>query len=172
MIDIQVSMSYEEYKRANRVWLLHTTLSRRLNLWFVLYVAPILGIFLILLAVFLWFAPGATKGPTLLFNAAWGLLCLWCPIQYPRKIRKLYQEQASKLSGRMILQSTGLDYQRSDGSANAHYAWAAFDLWTDQPDAFLLMPGSTSFVRIPKDHLSLQDQNEVRGWLTPIKQAK
>jgi hypothetical protein len=161
-------MSYEQYWQANRACLVQTSRSRRWNFWFTWYVAPIIGVTFWVAGIVLYRQIGEFSGPVGL-NFVFGASLVWCRFQFSRKVRKLYEQQASHFVGRMTVEPSGLDYERHDGTAKVHYSWNAFTFWIERPEEFLLIPGPGSFVRISKGKLTTDEQNQVRKWMTSSK---
>jgi hypothetical protein len=166
-MQIEVEMNYEQFFEANRLLLMHSTRSRRWNFICAWYACPVLSVILVLMALWLWSLTGHfTLQLFWLFFIAVG--CGWCRLGFMRRVRRVFNEQRKHLTGTMRLEPSGLDYVRADESANAHFAWTAFESWLDTPDSFLLFPSSFSLVRIPKEKLTEAEQSEVRGWIAPV----
>jgi hypothetical protein len=80
-------------------------------------------------------------------------------------LKQAYKAQEKQLNGQqMEISESGISGQWADGSASYQYKWSAFERFMDLPDAFLFLPNSVSFVRIPKDSLTPDEQQTIHGW--------
>jgi hypothetical protein len=167
-MQIDVEMSFEQYFEVCRIFGTKTTRSRRINYWALMWGFPILGVVFALLAVLM---VVTERGSTswIIFPLAASVFFFWCRFGYPAGVRKLYDQQAKNFAGTMTLNSAGMRFERTDGAANTDYTWAAFDRWIDEPEMFLVLTGPTMFIRIPKDKLTSDEQEQVRGWLSSSK---
>jgi YcxB-like protein len=76
--------------------------------------------------------------------------------------------QEKQLNGQhMDINESGIVGQWADGKASYQFKWSAFERFIDLPDAILFLPNSVSFVRIPKDSLSSEDQQVIKRWGAP-----
>ena len=76
-----------------------------------------------------------------------------------------YTAQEKQLQGQLMdVDESGIIGQWADGNASYQYKWSAFERFIDLPDAFLFLPNSVSFVRIPKVSLSVEDQQDIKRW--------
>jgi len=97
----------------------------------------------------------------LLLSAFW----LWAKFRTRSCLKQVYKAQEKQLNGqRMEINESGIVGQWADGSVSYQYKWAAFERLIDLSDAFLFLPNSVSFVRIPKESLSSEEQQEVKRW--------
>src|SRR5271170_6057291 len=79
-------------------------------------------------------------------------LWLWSKFRIQACLKQTYIAQEKQLNGQhMDIDESGIIGQWADGTASYRYKWAAFERFIDLPDAFLFLPNSVSFVRIPKD---------------------
>jgi hypothetical protein len=96
-----------------------------------------------------------------LFSALW----LWTKFRTRSCLKQVYKAQEKQLNGqRMEINESGIVGQWADGSVSYQYKWSAFERFIDLSDAFLFLPNSVSFVRIPKESLSSEEQQEVKRW--------
>jgi hypothetical protein len=97
----------------------------------------------------------------LLLSALW----LWAKFRTRSCLKQAYKAQEKQLNGQqMEISESGISGQWADGSASYQYKWSAFERFMDLPDAFLFLPNSVSFVRIPKDSLTPDEQQTIHGW--------
>ena len=64
----------------------------------------------------------------------------------------------------MDIDESGIRGQWHDGSASYQYQWSAFERFVEMPDGFLFLPNATSFVRVPRILLSLDEQEVLKKW--------
>jgi YcxB-like protein len=164
-MQIEVAMTYDEYFEGTRLFNLNSTMSRRLCFYLIWYGFPILAVLFALLTIFLWIGAQRFDTPVVV-NFVVSVYFLWARFNYARRLRKLYERQAKNMVGRMTLTSTGLRFERKNGTANVDFTWSGIERWLERPEMFLAFSGPVSFVRIPKDKLSSAEQDEVRGWLS------
>jgi hypothetical protein len=164
-MQIEVDTSYRQYFEATRLLCLHTTKSRKWNFWMGWYGYPVLGAIFALLAVITWFSERRASA-LVVFNIMASVYLLWCRFGYPRRLRKMYSQQAKNFPGVMTLTPMGMRFERKNGSANTDYTWKAFESWMERPDMFLLFPSPLSFIRIPKNKLTDAEQDQVREWIS------
>jgi hypothetical protein len=80
-------------------------------------------------------------------------------------LKQAYTAQEKQLQGqRMDVTESGIIGQWADGNASYQYKWTAFERFIELPDAFLFLPNSVSFVRIPKTSLSVEEQQDIKRW--------
>jgi hypothetical protein len=97
----------------------------------------------------------------LLLSALW----LWAKFRTQSCLKQTYDAQEKQLNGQhMDIDESGIVGQWADGTASYQYKWSAFERFIDLPDAFLFLPNSVSFVRIPKGSLSSDEQQDIREW--------
>jgi YcxB-like protein len=97
----------------------------------------------------------------LLFSVLW----LWAKLRTRSCLKQAYEAQEKQLNGQqMEISESGIVGQWADGRVSYQYKWSAFERFIDLPDAFLFLPNSASFVRIPKEFLSSEDQRDIRRW--------
>jgi hypothetical protein len=100
----------------------------------------------------------------MLFSALW----LWAKFRTQSCLKQAYNAQEKQLNGQhMDINESGIVGQWADGTASYQYKWSAFERFIDLPDALLFLPNSVSFVRIPKDSLSSEDQQVIKRWGAP-----
>jgi hypothetical protein len=99
----------------------------------------------------------------LLSSATW----LWAKFRTQSCLKQAYHAQEKQLNGqRMDINESGIAGQWADGTASYEYKWSAFERFIDLPDALFFLPNSVSFVRIPKEALSSEEQQEIKRWGT------
>lgn len=97
----------------------------------------------------------------LLLSALW----LWAKFKTRSCLKQAYKAQERQLNGQqMEINEGGIVGQWANGSVSYQYRWSAFERFIDLSDAFLFLPNSVSFVRIPKESLSAEQQQEVKRW--------
>jgi hypothetical protein len=164
-MEIEVQMTYDQYFEGTRLFSLNTTRSRRFCFLLIWYGYPILAVLFAFFTVFLCIFGDRAISP-IAWSFGGSVFFVWARLAYARRIRKMYDQQAANMGGRMILSPTGLRFERKNGTANVDYAWSGIEGWLERPEMFLLFPGPLSFVRIPKDKLASAEQDEVRGWIS------
>jgi hypothetical protein len=169
-MEIEVAMTYDQYFDGTRLFNLNTTRTRCICFLLIWYGYPILAALFAFLTVFLCIFGDRTIGPLVWPFGALAFF-VWARLAYGRRIRKLYDQQAANMVGRMILSPTGFRFERKNGTANVDYTWGGIESWLERPEMFLLFPGPLSFVRIPKDKLTNEEQDEVRGWISSSGKA-
>jgi hypothetical protein len=167
-MQIDVDMSFEQYFEACQLFCLKTTRWRRINYRAVMWAYPILGAVFALLAI-LTAIGNRGLSSAVSWQVAASVFFFASRFGYPARIRKLYNQQATNFAGTMTLTADGMRFERTNGTANTHYTWAAFDSWIDRPEMFMVLPGPTIFIRIPKDKLTSDEQEQVKGWLSSSK---
>lgn len=164
-MEIEVQMTYDQYFEGTRLFSLNTTRSRRFCFLLIWYGYPILAVLFAFFTVFLCIFGDRAISP-IAWSFGGSVFFVWARLAYARRIRKMYDQQAENMAGRMILSPTGLPFEGKNGTANVDYAWSGMEGWLERPETFLLFPGPLSFVRIPKDKLASAEQDEVRGWIS------
>lgn len=92
----------------------------------------------------------------------------WCKYRVKSYLRRTYNAQEKQLNGQqMEISEAGISGEWANGDLTYDYKWSAFERCIDLPDAFLFLPNSVSFVRIPKDSLSAEEQQHIRQWGSP-----
>jgi hypothetical protein len=80
-------------------------------------------------------------------------------------MRKAYEVQEANMNGQeMEITTNGISGRWANGKHSYQYPWTALDTLIDLPDGFLLKVSELSFVRIPKESLSLLEQDEIKQW--------
>jgi len=95
------------------------------------------------------------------------LVALWTFGTYYTRycLKKLYRAQEQQLNQQqMAITESGISGNAVDGTVTYSYKWSAFERFIEMPDAFLLLPNLATFLRIPKEHLSAEDQENIRQW--------
>jgi hypothetical protein len=98
------------------------------------------------------------------------LFVLWLPLKYITHfcLKRSYKAQEKYLNEQqMDLSENGISGHSMDGTIRYEYKWSAFERFIDIPDAFILLPNATSFIRIPKKSLTVEDQQQIRRWGMP-----
>lgn len=94
-------------------------------------------------------------------------LSLWGKRRTEACLKRVYTTQEKQLNGQqMDITQSGISGQWADGNARYQYKWSAFERLIDLPDAFIFLPNAYAFVRIPKESLSLDEQQDIRLWGT------
>jgi hypothetical protein len=97
----------------------------------------------------------------LFFSAIW----LWAKFRTQSCLKQAYTAQEKQFNGQhMDINESGIVGQWADGAVIYQYKWSAFERFIDLPDAILFLPNSVSFVRIPKEALSSEEQHEIKRW--------
>jgi hypothetical protein len=129
-----------------------------------MYVYPLLGLFFAGVGILTCFkSSNPVSGAVFPFAAS--IFFFWYRFSSRKRWRKFYERQARDLSGRMTLTEEGISYETADKIALLARKWSGFDSWLERPTMFLLFTSSSLFFRIPKDKLSADEQDEVRGWI-------
>jgi hypothetical protein len=99
------------------------------------------------------------------------VLWIWSKWRAGRCLKQTYEVQRKQLNGQVMdIEESGISGQWEDGNASYQYKWLAFEGFLDLPNEFLLLPNSVSFVRIPKEFLSPDEQQIIKNWATKITQ--
>ena len=107
----------------------------------------------------------ATRDFALGFYFPLAVLYFWSKFRTKSCLKQVYEAQKKQLNGqRMDVDETGISGQWNDGNASYQFKWSAFESSLDLPDAFLFLPNSASFVRIPKESLNGDEQREIKRW--------
>lgn len=72
----------------------------------------------------------------------------------------------------MYIDESGIVGKSADDATSYQYKWSAFESFIDLPDAYLLLPNSVTFVRIPKNLLNIDEQENIRRWAEPAVRKK
>jgi hypothetical protein len=92
-------------------------------------------------------------------------LYVWSKLRAKSCLKQVYEAQKKQLNGQqMDINEAGISGQWEDGHATYQDQWSAFQNFAELPDALLFFPNSVSFVRIPKESLSAEDQLEIKRW--------
>lgn len=80
-------------------------------------------------------------------------------------LKAIYDEEQAKLNDQVLtIDESGVSCDQSKGLATSHQTWPAFIKRIDTPDAFVFLPSPNTFLRIPKEHLTLADQQLILEW--------
>ncbi len=113
--------------------------------------------------------------PALVFFAVVTLGWIFCkPLAkhlQNRRFRKIYAEMQTFLNAQlMTIDESGITCDIGDGKITTCHTWAAFTKRIDLPDAYVFLSSPNSFIRVPKQTLSLSDIELVWqwSWMVPI----
>lgn len=107
----------------------------------------------------------ATRDFALAVYLVLAALYVWSKLRAKSCLKQVYEAQKRQLNGQqMDIDETGISGQWEDGNASYQFKWSAFQNFAELPDAFLFFPNSVSFVRIPKESLSSDEQLEIKHW--------
>jgi hypothetical protein len=119
-------------------------------------------------SIFITLIPDTQRSPLIVLISVillYILLSLWMRFRTKSCLKQAYMAQEKQLQGqRMDVDESGIIGQWADGNASYQYKWSAFERFIDLPDAFLFLPNSVSFVRIPKASLSVEEQQDIKRW--------
>ena len=98
------------------------------------------------------------------------LLSVWSKRRAKYCLKQTFEVQRKQLNGQVMdIDDSGISGQWENGNAAYQYKWSAFEGFLDLPNEFLFLPNSVSFVRIPKDSLSLDEQQMIRTGQQKLK---
>ena len=101
------------------------------------------------------------------------VLGVWSKWRAGYCLKQAYEVQKKQLNGQVMdIEDSGISGRWENGDASYQYKWSAFEDFLDLPNAFLLLPNSASFVRIPKASLSPEEQQTIRRWATTIEDTR
>lgn len=172
-MEIRYTITLEDYREGNRLWLLHSTFPRKLNYLLFVRSGFWVGLPLFCIALILFFVNlteprypfgGAVSG--IIAAAAWiGAICVICPLVYRRKTARSFREQ--KLACERILKAddSGIFVARTDGTSESRLTWAAFDKAVESDETFVIFPNLRTFVAIPRRAMTAEQQQEFRALL-------
>jgi hypothetical protein len=92
-----------------------------------------------------------------------------------RSLKRFYADEQAKLNDQVLtIDESGISCNQADGQATSHLTWQAFTRLIDVPDAFVFLPSPNTFVRVPKETLTVADQELIRKWSStvPTENAK
>jgi hypothetical protein len=94
---------------------------------------------------------------------------IWSKWRVGYCLKQTYEVQKKQLNGQIMdIDDSGINGQWGNGDSNYQYKWSAFETFLDLPDAFLFLPNPVSFVRVPKESLSFEDQLTIKSWAEKI----
>jgi hypothetical protein len=107
----------------------------------------------------------ATRNFALGFYFPLAVLYFWSKSRAKSCLKQHFEAQQTQLNGQqMDIDEAGISGNWQDGGAAYQFKWSAFRSFIDLPDAFLFLPNSVSFVRIPKEKLSSDEQLKIKQW--------
>lgn len=81
----------------------------------------------------------------------------------------MYSEEQRTLNSHVFaIDEEGISCDNVDGQSTSRYTWLAFMRRIDTPDAFIFLLSPNSFVRVPKEMLSLSDREFVWQWSSKV----
>jgi len=93
------------------------------------------------------------------------VLGIWSKRRAEYCLKQTYEVQKKQLNGQVMdIDESGIGGRWENGNASYQYKWSAFENFLDLPDAFLFLPNSVSFVRVPKESLSSEEQQDIKRW--------
>ncbi|MBW8869282.1 MAG: YcxB family protein [Acidobacteriales bacterium] len=82
-----------------------------------------------------------------------------------RYLRAIFIEEQQRLSNQTLtIDESGISCDEGNGRVTSHYTWNAFIECIDTPDAYLFLPSSNSFVRVPEESLSQSEIELLLQW--------
>jgi|SRR5580700_1039577 hypothetical protein len=169
-MEIRFTLTMEDYREGNRLWLLNSTLRRKLNYNLFVRFGYWIGIPLFSVALILFFAnlfaPAHRMGAAMsgvAAAAAWiGLIFIVCPFTYGRKIARSFREQKLPSERTLKADESGVHVARTDGAMESRMGWTAFDKAIESNSIFVLFPNLRTFVPVPKRAMTAEQQREFR----------
>ena len=80
-------------------------------------------------------------------------------------IRRAFDVQDAYMNGQVMeITQSGITGETADGESGFHYKWSAFQRVLRLPDALVFLLTYESFVRIPTESLSLDEQHQIGAW--------
>lgn len=159
------TLTYAEYREANRLVLMNTSFSRKMNHIISNKVVPIVGV---LLAAFsLWVIATSTRGKDM--SSGWILFLLgvfWSiiPLINRMRVNKRYKQQKLNRGMSLMTDDDRLEIRTLNGDADSRINWPAFEKYAESKQLFVLMLDPVRFIPIPKRALSPEHQQEIRGF--------
>jgi hypothetical protein len=98
------------------------------------------------------------------------ILCKPLTKHYQDKyLRRFYAEEQAKLNDQALtIDESGISCDQGNGQATSHITWRAFTRLIDVADAFVFLPSPNTFIRVPKETLTVADQELIRRWSSTI----
>ena len=111
--------------------------------------------------------------PALVFFATVALLWIFSKPLAKRSqdkcLRSIFAEEQDFLNNQlMTIDQSGIACDMGGGKVSTHHTWTSFIKRIDLPDAYLFLPSPNSFIRVPKQSLSLSDLELVWRWSTMV----
>jgi len=79
-----------------------------------------------------------------------------------RCFRTLFDEEKEVLNNQVLtIDESGISCLMCNGQATSHHTWNAFIKRIDVSDAFIFLPSPNSFIRVPKQMLSMSELETV-----------
>src|ERR1700761_3360304 len=122
-MQISYTLSFDEYRRANRLWLQHGLRKPAYRARTTSWAGPAIGIVFWAAGIFLALAGPAYRAATVAMFAIGGA-AISLPITHARNVRRLYKLQ--ELATRAVTASfneDGVQISRDDGKADTRWAW-------------------------------------------------
>ena len=112
--------------------------------------------------------------PALVFFATVALLWIFSKPLAKRSqdkcFRSIFAEEQDFLNNQlMTIDQSGIAFDMDAGKVSTHHTWTSFIKRIDLPDAYLFLPSPNSFIRVPKQSLSLSDLELVWRWSTMVQ---
>jgi hypothetical protein len=86
--------------------------------------------------------------------------------------RTIYSEEQESLNDQVLtVDESGISCNTGDGKATSHHTWSAFIKRIDMPDAYVFLPSPNSFIRVPKEMLTMSELELVLRWDPTVPSA-
>ena len=87
-------------------------------------------------------------------------------------LRAIFSEEQGALNDQVLtIDESGISCDVGNGQVTSHHTWKAFNKRIDMSDAYVFLPSPNSFVRVPKEPLSLSEVELVLQWSSSIPKA-
>jgi hypothetical protein len=163
---ITYTLTFDEYRHANFLWLKYGSGKPKFNALLVTWLGPAIGILFLGASIFAFFTQAESHAPAVALLGI-GLAAASLPLSHRRTLRRLYRLQGlADITFTAELGDAGLHLNRSDGRLDMNYDWSGFSKYAESPELFVLFTGKLSFVSIPKRALSPAQAGELQGFLS------
>ena len=161
-MEIRYTLTLGEFREGYLIMLRSSTWRYRLFAWQFTWLGPLLGVFLVAMAILTFLLGGDQKiWAILVFSIA--LLALSAPLRLRSSIKRQFRLQ--KLEDGIVLAVSAQDVtlSRQNRDAETRYGWSALERADESKTLFLLFPHRLAFIPVPKRALTPEQEQEMRS---------
>lgn len=99
----------------------------------------------------------------------WFFLKLLAKKSKEKCFRRIFLEEQEALNNQVLtIDELGITCVVGHGQITSHHSWEAFTKCIDMFDAYVFLPSPNTFVRVPKEPLSLSEMELILRWSSAI----